>query len=707
MKTRKIEKQGLNRWLWAGLLVGGTVLGGCTQDTTKEGDANSIKRFQLSAATSCEDIEDTMVDALVERALTDRYEYYRGGIDVDFGAEQNNASEPPSSGNDDQAGDSPDDYTTTNVQEVGVDEADFVKTDGNHIYTINNGELIIVKSWPADQSEVVGRVSLSDGYPTSMFLHGDRIALFSSIYSYRCSDVTSANNPTNNVVDGDVAEPGFPGECTSTDNFNGTRITLLDITDRTAPSIISQSDIGGEFNNARMIDDDVYVVSNSSVQMDGYWDIIWDENLGLPELDWDATEDEIEDAKNIARPILQAEIEAMIANNGALSILPKQRSVAADGTASAATDLYKCTDVYLPAIATELGVLNVSHFEIDAPNPSITSTGLLAGGWTVYSSQENLYVALSSRSWWGWNEGNYSHIHKFSLDGPNGKALYAASGEVDGWLLNQFSMSEHEAHLRLAVTDNRQEEDENGNWVWAGGNHVIILKDDQGELVETGAIRGLAPDERVYSARFMGDKGYVVTFRETDPLYTFDLSDPTNPQLLGELKINGFSSYIHPMGENHLLTIGQDADSNGQVLGVHLQIFDVTDMANPTRTHQHLLSTGPWSSWSEAMWDHHAFTYHAGKEILAVPLNSWENNADPFSGLVVLRASSSTGFTELGRVDHAPLTGCQGCDPNEYHWWVDVRRSIFMDDYLYSISSLGIMVNGLEDPSVEVDAVQF
>jgi len=717
MKTQKTENRWWGTWAIAGIVAASSLALGCVADNTKDpSSSTSLKRFQLTPAASCTDVEDQIVDALVEQALNERYNSYHRGWDDSFDGSQNNLAEPgppPATvGNNANSPEAaPDDFTTTNVQEEGVDEADFVKTDGTHVYTLRGNQLIIMKSWPADETEIIGRLSLPHGHASSMFLNGDRIALFSNVYSYGCvSNNFPEERPINNGWD---SEPWGGSECSGTqDSFNGTRITVVDISNRTSPTILRNMDIESHYNNARMIGSDVYMVSNShTATPQGYWDLVWGDSLGLPEVDWNSTEQERETARNTARSAMRQGIRALIAADGVQSFLPKKRLVAADGTVSSTGELYKCTDVYLPTQPTQLGVLNVTHFKIDDDSGSISSTGLLAGGTTVYSSQENLYVALSSRAWfWGWGSAdNSSHVHKFALDGPNNKARYAASGEVDGWLLNQFSMSEYQGHLRLATTDNQ--------WVWdaatggadVGGNHVIILKEDQGILVETGSIRNLAPDERVFSARFLGDKGYVVTFRETDPLFTFDLSNPNNPQLKGELKINGFSSYIHPMGPNHLLTIGQDATDEGIVLGVHLQIFDVSDMENPTRTYQHLLSTGPWSSWSEAMWDHHAFTYHAGKEILAVPLNSWDydNGGDPFSGLVVLKASNTTGFEELGRVDHSDLTGCANCDPWGYHWWVDIRRSIFMDDFLFSISDVGVKVNGLQDPDIEHASVIF
>ena len=403
-------------------------------------------------------------------------------------------------------------------------------------------------------------------------------------------------------------------------------------------------------------------------------------------------------------------------------VFPTRRVLNSQGTVLASAPLYQCDEIYLPQQLAQLGLLNITHFDLDDKTP-ITTTGVMANGWEVYASGENLYVSMSS-NWWWWGWGNNDQetiIHKFALNGANDKPVYAASGKVDGWLLNQFSMSEYNDHLRIATTDNQWVWDETtGEGTQVGGNHLTILKDVQGQLTETGSVRDLAPGEQIFSTRFVGDRGYMVTFEQTDPLFTFDLSDPTNPQMKGELKINGFSSYMHPIDNNHLLTIGQDADDTGRVTGVHLQIFDVDNLSAPTRVQHHKISTGDWSSWSEAMWDHHAFTYHPGKKILAVPVNIYEwdaNNGENFSGLIIYRVDATNGFTELGRVNHADLATryyCKEFGPDtysclydEYQWWTSVRRSIFIEDYVFSLSTIGVKVNDLLDARTEHKALSL
>jgi hypothetical protein len=256
------------------------------------------------------------------------------------------------------------------------------------------------------------------------------------------------------------------------------------------------------------------------------------------------------------------------------------------------------------------------------------------------------------------------------------------------------------------------------------GNHLYVLAQRGKRLHAVGAIEDLAPGERIYSARMMGDKGYMVTFRQTDPLYTFDLSDPRRPRVVGELKINGFSSYIHPLGSDHLLTIGQDADDSGRVLGAHLQVFDVSDPANPRRTaHRRLADQGGWS-WSAAQWDHHAFTYDPRTRVLAVPMSSYHHGdaSRTFLGVVLLQVAKN-GFEELGRISHQALADttrsieCAGGAAASSHpcanrhqqpdWRSQIQRSIVMDEVLVTISQLGLQWNSLVRPKQPLAGVAF
>jgi uncharacterized secreted protein with C-terminal beta-propeller domain len=369
--------------------------------------------------------------------------------------------------------------------------------------------------------------------------------------------------------------------------------------------------------------------------------------------------------------------------------------------------LLECSDIYRPAKKAEYSVLSVLHFDLGSNAVELTEldgTGILANGLTVYASLDNLYLAQSSR-WWWWGRGGLertSAIHKFELtDDPEQPVRYRASGEVQGWLLNQFSMGEHEGYLRVATTE--------FDWWWGGseeeedqGSIVSVLVDNHwGELIQVGQVDGIAPGERIYATRFLGDKGYLVTFVQIDPLFTLDLSNPTNPQVIGELEMPGYSAYLHPVDEDHLLAVGMHGDLQGRLDGLAINLFDVSDFANPTLAHQYVIGEEQGWSWSEALSNHHAFTFH--RDVLSIPayLGGGEEG---FSGLLVFDVDLEAGIEELGRVEASSFEDC----------WLysgrcsaSMRRSIYIEDYLYALSSAGIKVNELLRPDVEVAAVWF
>ena len=191
------------------------------------------------------------------------------------------------------------------------------------------------------------------------------------------------------------------------------------------------------------------------------------------------------------------------------------------------------------------------------------------------------------------------------------KTQYRGSGEVSGYLLSQWSLSEYRGVLRVVST-------ESPAWWGAGGeteSFLTTLRQQDGGLVQAGRIGGLGKGERVYSVRFAGDVGYVVTFKQIDPLFTLDLANPEKPRVLGELKIPGYSAYLHPVGEDLLLGIGQDVNEEGRPQGTQLSLFDVSDLRKPTRLHSQPLGPG----WSEAESDHHAFLFWPKTGLVVIP----------------------------------------------------------------------------------------
>ena len=668
----------LSRWSWP-LLAAGAVatlaLTGCKAETVPSPVSAELRRLG-----SCGELRDYATDVMLETAVESRYGH---GLFLDSGVADSDDSGGARDGG-------PTDFTTTNVQEEGVDELDIVKTDGNFIYVAQDRALHIVRSWPVADSEKLATLELR-GWVRGLFLRGDRAVVFYQPENMRGMDW-------------------------------GLRAAVVDVTDRAAPEIVREVDIEGHLADARMIDDDVYFVVNHYLPLpEELWRVA-DGRTDLPEVDWtlsgDALIEDMDRVKDEARELLRPDVERIARDMDLADFLPEWRD--SDGSGELEV-MHACSDLYRPDGVGHHGGLSVVN--LDLADGTLSSSGILSAGWQLYASRENLYVAQSSRWWWwgGWDRELTTHIHKFHLE-EDGEPTYTASGEVRGWAYDQFAFSEHEGRLRVATSDM--------DWWWGWGageeddgeepaNNLFVLEDDgAGSLDVIGEVTGIAPTERIYATRYMGDVAYMVTFRQVDPLFTIDLSEPTSPEVLGELKIPGYSAYLHPMGEDHLLAVGMDGNDAGQLLGLQFSLFDVSDLSNPTRTHTFEIEGSDWSG-SEALWNHHAFTYH--RDVLTVPFYAWYDGRSGddrwFSGVISLRATTE-GFSEVGRVDHRPLVSDSEClwarwwdypseACNDGWWYARVRRSIYIEDNLFSLSDYGLRVTDLNDPSVEHARVLF
>ncbi len=618
-----------------------------------------MQSVSLQALSSCGDLQAYLVKVAVETLIEQRYSW-RYLLPWSGGAEDGRT---PS--------DVPSDYSTTNNQEQDVDEMDIVKTNGTHLYAVGDHSLHVLRSWPAEATTKLASVATQD-HARGLFLRGNRVLVASQQWIwggyYRSgSDVT--------------------------------RFELLDVSDPEVPKVLRSVDVGGWLVDARLIDGDLYAVIRSHTEFpEKLWELVWNDEIGLPDLPWDATEEERERILAEARAILTPLVADILAETPIDTMLPQMRDFTPDDPDAPARPLLDCGSLYRPAHPSSWAILSVLHLDLDDDGP-VTAVGLLADGWTVYASAASLYVAQSSDWWWwGWRPPDMTTaVHKFTLD-PAAPApvSYAASGEVDGWILDQFALSEHDGFLRIATTE--------FDWWWGTtsdedqASSVHVLSDNgAGKLDVVGHVGGLGPGERIFAVRFLGDKGYVVTFEQIDPLYTIDLSEPTQPTVVGELEVTGFSSYLHPIGNDWLLAVGMEADVDGRVVGLAVSVFDVRDFANPKLAHRYLIEDDENSwSWSEALSDHHAFTYH--RDVLSIPAYIG-GGEDRFSGLIVMSVDPEIGIFELGRVDH------RGLGDSKYQPWM--RRSVYIEDALYSLSSAGVKVNSLYSPEVEIAAVPF
>jgi lactam utilization protein B len=550
----------------------------------------------------------------------------------------------------------PQHYTTTNVQERGVDEADLVKTDGKHVYTIRNNELLIAKTWPVADSELVARVQFKKLVASQIYLHGDEV-----IVTGAASDGTT----------------------------QATRVVVLDISNRARPKVDRTYDVDGYITSSRVVGDDLYLVQSSAMQLPPKLFEVATKTLGQIRRADQQSLRPWEVQARIART-LRTTLRAELSRDQIASSLPQIRS---DGMKRT----MQCGDLFVPQNNIGLGLTSIAKISLAQGRDEIV--GAMVSGGQVYASTESLYVSAPGYAWNEQGMATYgTAIHQFSLGGREGKPGYVASGSVDGQLLNQFSMSEWKGDLRVATTDEH-------------GNHLFVMRPKGRTLDTIGTLRGLAKGERIYAGRMFGDKGYLVTFRQTDPLFTLDLSNPEKPKLAGELKVNGFSTYLHPMGNDLLLAIGQDANDDGRVSGLHLQVFDVSNPAKPTRRHHEKLSSWSTYSSSAAERDHHAFNYDPVSGVLAIPTAGTTDNGEQYSGLVVYGVDPSRGFTLHGRVSHRQLATevVDGMCPVEEDPWMkcerstgsiaqfaQIDRSVVIDNHLVTLGTGGLEIHALD-----------
>jgi hypothetical protein len=367
-----------------------------------------------------------------------------------------------------------------------------------------------------------------------------------------------------------------------------------------------------------------------------------------------------------------------------------------------------------------MGQLVVATLDLKNPG-TISRTNILAETGQVFASQKNLYVA--TRHWWWWpapGQKDVTYIHKFDISQPD-KASYVASGTAAGSIIDQFSMDENDqGYFRIATTLANRVPDPDHPENWFGkvdtSNQVSVLNENAGVLEVVGTSEEISKGERLQSSRFIGNKAYLVTYEQVDPLFTFDMSDPKNPKQVGSLTVPGFSSYIHPIDDDHILTMGvfipPDAPTDWQGRRLQLAIYDVSDLTNPKQAFTQTI--GDAYSYSEAQYDHHAFNFFPAMKLLAVPFSDWNSggsNGDYWSSFVsdlrVFSVDVNTGFVPQGAVAMHDLYAWQNYWGWTYYWEPAVRRSVMADNFVYAISDAGIRVADLANLNAPLATVQF
>ena len=500
-------------------------------------------------------------------------------------------------------------YSKTNIQVEWVDEADVVKTDGEHIYLISSKNVTIVKAYPAEEAEILFQIELN-GTLKGAFINGDKLVIFEET------------------------------------RINGTltHIKVYDVSDKENPDLKRDYSTDGNYFNSRMIGDYVYAVINHGVRL------------------------------------IEGEV-----------VLPKIHSNQGVEEIEASGIYYSDVPDYAYTFTT-IVALNTQNDEEEPTHESM----LLGAARGMYVSLNNIYVTFP--------EVEKTLIYRIHIEGN--KIEFVANGEVPGYILNQFSMDEHLDYFRIATTTGHVAR----SWEQATSrNHVYILDMN---LRVVGMLEDLAPGEKIHSARFMGDRGYLVTFRKIDPLFVIDLENPEEPKVLGQLKITGYSDYLHPYDENHVIGVGKETVAAEQgdfswYQGVKISLFDVSNVENPKEIDKYEI--GDRGTDSPVLSDHKAFLFDRSKNLLVLPVlvaeineEKYPNGVPPNShgdptwqGAYVFDISLDKGLVLKGGITHLDHDGNlmkSGYYSSPYY----VKRSLYIDNILYTISDKKIKMNSLE-----------
>jgi hypothetical protein len=520
-------------------------------------------------------------------------------------------------------------FSGTNTHEAGVDEPDIVKTDGKRIVTVSQGELRVVD---AASKRVTGTLALDgEPYDADLLIAGDR-----ALVLIRNPGLLYGGTPKRYAMDG-------PG--------GGSQVLLVDLAG--TPRVISKFTSEADVIDARQTGGTARVVLTSAPR------------ISFPALPNVSDEEDRVEANRKA--IDKAGVDAWL----------PEWSVTTGGV----TERGKmgCGEVRRPATYSARSMLSVLTFDLGAPRlDNGRPVAIVADGDKVYGTPTSLYVTNDHRwrldMWRGRNNRTTpqeTEIYRFSVAGAQPPAFEAA-GKVKGWLVNQYAMSEWNGNLRVATTDQN-----------AASSAVRVLRADGDTLQQVGVVDGLGKGEQIYSVRFIGDRGYVVTFRQTDPLYSVDLSDPVKPRVTGELKITGYSAHLQPVGEDRLIGIGQEANTQGRVQGSQVSLFDVSDPASPRRLAQQVVA----GSTSEAEYDPHAIMWWPATNLLVVPMTNFTDTTQtgPAPTALALRVSGS-GLTQAGQI-----TGKLQVDGYK----PQIRRTLVIGDELWTVSDAGLEASSL------------
>ena len=597
-----------------------------------------------------------------------------------------------------------DDYSKTNVQVKGVDEADIIKTDGKYIYAVVKNDLYIINAYPADNMEILSKINFKSR-PQDIYINDNNLVIFGQNKQIYKTEVYKKFRRRGQY----------------------TFFKVFDITDKKNPKQTRDLNFEGLYNDSRMIGDYVYFVTANR-----NYNYIDNEPV-LPRI-----LDKNDIVKNIKSDIYYFNMPYSsydFISISAINIKDNNKKINSDIYLMSNTqnmyvsqnNIYITYTKYISEYQLEMEVMkeiiypllskkdkdkiskieSVENFILNK-NEKINKIMMIIenfGASLSEEEQEKLEKDIENKMKQKYKdiskELEKTVIHKIAIN--KGNLEYKTNGEVTGKVLNQFSMDENNGYFRIATTKNR---------TWSrynkesrkSYNNLYVLDEN---LKQVGALENLAEDEKIYSVRFMQNRAYMVTYKQIDPLFVIDLSNPKNPTVLGKLKIPGYSDYLHPYDDTTLIGLGKDTGESewggSSVKGLKLSLFDVADVKNPKEIDTYIM--GDSGSDSIALRDHKAFLFSKEKNLLSIPVSIREQAGEKnwqrklvFSGVAVFNINKK-GFKLKGKIDHSDGEISSPSDYWHGYSYYDntVKRSLYINDNLYTFSNKYIKVNNIND----------
>ena len=678
MKDKKLKLAGI---VLTGIIVLGTFVYAITVQPTVYGNMD-FPYYELQTFSSYGELTEFLENSSYQYS-SNNWRTLGGSMDKSF-----EAAVASDGMNVDESGGETVDYSQTNVQVAGVDEPDVVKTDGTYLYIVSNGKIIIVKAYPTEDADIECEITFNDSiYVQNVFISDLRLVVFAETYDYP------------------VYKGGAIDEMSSSVWYDSpnTYIKIFDLEDITNPVLVKDIVVGGSYSGARMIEDFVYVITT---QYSYNYDIPDGDQVVVPRI---MVDDEIKEVPlsdiyyvdipeksstltnivsvNIHDDADEVHAEVFLLGNSHTLYVSKSNIYVVYSTGYYDYVMLEelIDELVMPtlpeSIEEEFKLVDTLSLE-DYQKKTVTEWILQN---YVDSMDENQKQAIARTIV---RQTERTIIHRISI--ADGEIQYEAQGSIPGFVQNQFSLSEYDGHLRVSTTIE--------GWMVRyylssieSQNNVYVLDMD---LEIVGSLEDLASGEQIYATRFIGDKCYLVTFKQIDPFFVIDLSEPTNPEVLGELKIPGYSTYLHPYDETHIIGIGRDDEK------VKISLFDVSDLENPIELSKYEIENddeGWYWAQSSALYEHKAFLFDKEKNLLVLPVGDYSKESAYVFGISV-----EDGIELKETITHDLEVETE----EEYDQWDDyyytgnygnsIKRTLYIEDVLYTVSDNMVKMNDLE-----------